>query len=178
MQALGEHIRDLKGKSFLLIGYGGSANAIAHSLLLEAQPRLLLIAGRNPKKRKDFASSLQSKYPPYSSLIRSTDYKDLTPDEIDIIIHTTPLGMEGTEQASALPPIEENFIQKSHWVFDIVYTPRQTPLLEHASRKGARVIPGYLMLLYQACLQFELFCGQKAPRDILEKTLLNALKEH
>ena len=175
LQALQEYIKELKGKSFLMIGYGGSANAIAHSLLLEARPRLLVIAGRNAKKRKDFAACLQSKYPQQSSLIRTTDYKDLAPDEIDIIIHTTPLGMEGTAQDSALP-IEENFIQKSHWVFDIVYTPRQTPLLRHAARKGARTIPGYLMLLYQACLQFELFSGQKAPRGTMEKALLSALK--
>ena len=175
LEALEENIKELKGKSFLLIGYGGSANAIAHSLLLKGLPRLLFITGHNPEKRKAFEKRLQDKYPSYASLIQSLDSKDLPPDEVDVIIHTTPLGMQGGAQEPLLP-IEGNFIQKSHWVFDIVYTPRRTPLLEHAGSKGARIIEGYRMLLYQACLQFELFCEKKAPRAEMERVLLDALK--
>lgn len=175
LQALREHVKDLRGKSFLLIGYGASANAIAHSLLLEAQPRLLLLAGRNPKKREDFVHRLRSAYPQYSPILRSM-YEGLSPDEIDIVIHTTPLGMQGASQELPLE-IQKDFIQKSHWVFDIVYVPRETPLLRYAASKGARTIPGYFMLLYQACLQFELFSGKKAPQETMEKALLRALRE-
>ena len=175
LQALEESIKELKGKRFLLIGYGGSANAIAHNLLLKEIPGILFLTGRNPKKRKVFENSLKDIYPQYISKVQSLDSKDLSPSEVDIIIHTSPLGMQGGPQ-EALLPIEENFIQKSHWVFDIVYTPRRTPLLEHAVRKGARIIEGYRMLLYQACLQFELFSGKKAPQAELERVLLQALK--
>ncbi len=38
-------------------------------------------------------------------------------------------------------------------------------------------MPGYLMLLYQALLQFELFTGEKAPENIMERELLAALRK-
>ena len=173
LQALREELRTLRGKSFLLIGYGGSAMAVAHALLLEEKPRLLVITGRNRKKRESFVSYLQEKHPRYASCIYASDYKSLHSEDVDVIIHTTPLGMQGKPQDLPLP---ENFLQKPHCVFDIVYTPMRTPLLRHAAHKGCRTIPGYLMLLHQAWLQFEIFTGKKAPRGIMERELLRTLK--
>ena len=173
LQAMQKKIGNLKGKNFLIIGYGGSAAAIAHSLLMEQVPNCLLITGRNMQKRERFASSLLEKHPASGSAVREGPCKDLNPQEIDVIIQATPLGMQGAPQEL---PIPENFIQKKHFVFDIVYHPTRTPFLQNARRKGAKIIPGYLMLLYQAVLQFELFTGQKAPSKIMERVLRRALK--
>lgn len=165
---------NIRGKRILLIGYGGSATAIAHTLLLEENPASLIIAGRNGKKREAFRDSLKKIYENQHTLIRSTDYSDFHPEEVDIIIHTTPLGMKG--KPAELPlPVE--FIQKYHTVYDIVYNPARTPLLTEAEKVGARTVRGYLMLLYQAVIQFELFTGQKAPESLMEKELLSALRK-
>jgi len=74
-------------------------------------------------------------------------------------------------------PLPDSLIQDFHTVFDIVYNPSRTPLLRHAAGRGARTIPGYLMFLYQATLQFELFTGEKAPENLMESVLLRALRE-
>ena len=163
----------LKNKQILLLGYGGSASAIAHSLLLEENPQNLYVHGRNPKKRNNFTNTLRRSHPNMRLKIHSNEMDQINPDEIDIIIHTTPLGMKNQEQAIPLP---EGFIQKKHTVFDIVYTPHNTPLLEYAAKKGAKTVHGYLMLLYQAVRQFELFTGKKAPIKLMEKKLCEALK--
>lgn len=173
VRALKQSISNLRGRRFLLIGYGGSATAIAHSLLLDEKPAMLAIAGRDNRKLKKFCQTLQTKHMDCATQIRITDYKDLEPGDVDIIIHTTPLGMQGKPQELPLP---ENFIQTFHYVFDIVYNPSRTVLLQHAAKVGAKTIPGYLMLLYQAVLQFEKFTGQPAPENLMEKELLAALR--
>ena len=171
--ALQKNIKTMRGKRFLLIGYGGSAMAIAHALLLEENPSLLYVSGRNKKKLAKFAESIRAAHTDRATAVRTADFSDIKSEDIDIIIHTTPLGMQGKPQELPLP---EDFIQKFHVVFDIVYNPARTTLLKHAAARGAKTIPGYLMLLYQATLQFEKFTGQKAPENLMESELLKALR--
>ena len=217
VRALKQHCPDLRGRRFLLIGYGGSATAIAHALLLDEHPAMLAVAGRNAKKLRAFVNQLKSVHSRRSTMIRGVEetpashskaqpgrpqaalkvdarkstsaanqsgesreapaivgYKDLEPEDIDIIIHTTPLGMQGAAQGLPLPA---NFVREYHHVFDIVYNPMRTPLLKHAAAVGAKTVPGYLMLLYQAVIQFEHFTGDRAPENLMEKELLAALRK-
>lgn len=46
-------------------------------------------------------------------------------------------------------------------VFDAVYTPRKTTLLEDAEAAGAVIVSGVEMFLRQAIGQFNLFTGSK-----------------
>ncbi len=172
LRALEYRLKQLRGLRYLLIGYGGSATAIAHALLLKGYPSLLGITGRNRKKCASFADALNQAHRP--GVARRILEAELEPNHFDVIINTTPLGMEGKE---ALLPVPVEFLHRAHTVFDIVYTPQRTPLLALAERRGAKTIPGYLMLLYQALLQFELFTGEKAPEALLEKELLRALRK-
>ncbi|MCB1326462.1 MAG: shikimate dehydrogenase [Leptospiraceae bacterium] len=173
LRALKESLGVLRGRRFLLLGYGGSATAIAHALALEEKPALFLLSGRNKRKLDRFARDLSDQHATRSLKIRTTDFEDLEPDDVDVIIQTTPLGMQGQSDELPLP---ETFVQSFHTVFDIVYIPARTPLLKLAAARKARTVPGYLMLLYQAVLQFELFTGQAAPAHLMEQELLAALR--
>ncbi len=177
LKAIGRYLGTLEGSNCLIIGYGGAALAIAHSLLLDAKPAGLWIAGRNNKKIHAFRKNLINKHPHYSARIFAADYRAMQAEDIQLIIQTTPLGMEGFSEDWPLP---KNFIKKKHWVFDIVYKPMQTKLLCHALRMGAGVIPGYLMLLYQASLQIEIFSQKKIDSSLfakLEEKLRSALSQ-
>lgn len=174
VRALKVHLPDLRGRRFLLLGYGGSATAIAHALVLDESPAMLAVAGRNARKLGTFVDAIKNRHRKRSTLVRGTNFNDIEPRDVDVIIHTTPLGMKGAEQDLPLP---DNFVQDFHYVFDIVYNPMRTPLLQHAAARGAKTVPGYLMLLYQAVLQFELFTGESAPENLMEKELLAALRK-
>lgn len=174
LRALRTGVPELRGRRFLLLGYGGSATAIAHALVLEARPAAVLIAGRNARKLARFVRSIEDAHPKRATLIKGTDFDSLAPEDVDVIVHTTPLGMLGHSQELPLPA---EFVRDFHCVFDIVYNPMRTPLVNHAAQKKARIVPGYLMLLYQALLQFELFTGEKAPENIMERELLAALRK-
>lgn len=79
----------------------------------------------------------------------------------DGLINATPLGMPGRECLNC----ELELMPKGGWVFDMVYDPEETPLLRAARSAGLHCVNGLQMLVEQAASSFELFFGQKPPRD-------------
>ncbi|HSA83902.1 MAG TPA: shikimate dehydrogenase, partial [Patescibacteria group bacterium] len=69
-------------------------------------------------------------------------------------------------------PVPKDYLTKNHIVFDVVYTPAETKLLQDAKGKGATVISGTEMFLEQAIAQFKLYTGHDAPIDTMRKALL------
>jgi shikimate dehydrogenase len=73
------------------------------------------------------------------------------------MVNGTPVGMlpnRGT-------PVPENLLRRDLWVADAVYSPLWTPLLTAAKAKGASVMTGRDLAIYQAADAFELFTGLK-----------------
>jgi len=73
-------------------------------------------------------------------------------------------------------PINPSFLKKNQIVFDVVYNPKETKLLKEAKKKGAKIIYGFEMLLYQGVAQFEIYTGKKPPIDVMRKVLMEKLK--
>jgi 3-dehydroquinate dehydratase/shikimate dehydrogenase len=61
-------------------------------------------------------------------------------------------------------------------VFDMVYNPLETMLIQHAREQGKTIIPGLEMFIEQAAQQFEIWTGEAAPRSVMEKAALEALE--
>jgi shikimate dehydrogenase len=62
-------------------------------------------------------------------------------------------------------------------IYDLVYNPRETPLLSIARRRGAKTIDGLPMLVYQGAIAFKLWTGKDPPLEIMFKTAEKALME-
>jgi shikimate 5-dehydrogenase len=62
-------------------------------------------------------------------------------------------------------PLREDQLSKDMTVFDLVYTPPVTPLIEAARAKGCRTISGIEMFIEQAREQFYLFFGIDVPAE-------------
>ncbi len=60
-------------------------------------------------------------------------------------------------------------------VFDIIYN-RETELLKDAAKAGAAAIDGVMMLVYQGAKALEIWTGQKAPVEVMEKAVREGLK--
>jgi shikimate dehydrogenase len=60
-------------------------------------------------------------------------------------------------------------------VLDAVYTPLSTRLLRDAEAAGARTVDGAWMLLYQGVEAFELWTGQEAPVEAMNRALRSRL---
>lgn len=83
------------------------------------------------------------------------------PVEGDALINATPLGMAGYECLNC----NLGSIAAGGFVFDMVASPTDTPLIVAAKERGLSVITGLEMLIEQAATSFELLFGAKPPRD-------------
>jgi shikimate dehydrogenase len=73
--------------------------------------------------------------------------------------------------------LDYEHIQKGSIVYDIVYRPLVTDLIENAKYAQASVVYGYEMLIEQGAKAFEIWTGLPAPRDAMKKNLLGIFGE-
>src|SRR5919106_1349305 len=90
----------------------------------------------------------------------------------DLIVNATTLGMNNESSV-----IDYEHIQKGSIVYDIVYSPLVTDLIENAKYAQASVVYGYEMLIEQGAKAFEIWTGLSAPRDAMKKNLLGVFGE-
>ncbi len=67
-------------------------------------------------------------------------------------------------------------IKKGVVVFDLIYNPRRTRLLREAEERGATVIDGLDMLVYQGARAFGLWTGCAAPVEVMQHAASAALE--
>ena len=79
------------------------------------------------------------------------------------VVNGTPVGML-PDRGMAVP---ETLLHRDLWVADAVYTPLWTPLLTAARARGAKVMTGRELAIYQAADAFELFTGLKPPVAVI-----------
>jgi shikimate dehydrogenase len=60
-------------------------------------------------------------------------------------------------------------------VYDLVYWPAETALLAAARERGARILGGLPMLIYQGAASLKLWTGRDAPLDVMFKAARAAL---
>jgi len=145
----------LQGRRVAVIGTGGAASAIIEAVGRQ-NPAELLVISRSPQ-RAEQASALAAAAKPAPV--------DAVADA-EIIVNASPVGMAGGPQPEGVPlPIET--LAANQVVVDIVYQPRQTPLLLAAAKAGARTVNGVGMLMHQAAIAFEHWTGVAAPLDVM-----------
>ncbi len=81
---------------------------------------------------------------------RHISYEQLDKElsDYELLVNATPVGMHPLENAA--PPIDTAKLQASQMVFDLIYNPERTLLLQRASAKHCRVSNGLRMLVLQA----------------------------
>ena len=160
------------GKRVIIIGAGGAARAILHTLLSRGAASVLL-ANRTIKRADELAEE-------FKGVFESTDVAvtGLAPDELagraaqaDLVVNTTSLGMEGQ------PPLDfpVDALGEGAVVSDIVYKPLETELLKAAKARGLEVHGGLGMLIHQGALGFSLWTGHDAPVEAMKKAAAGAL---
>lgn len=154
-----------QSKHALVLGAGGSARAVVYALLTNGW-RVSLAARRREQAQAlitDFAATLRSPAPITDTSITDLLVTDtLTPA---LIINTTPVGMFPQSNQSPWPSHVP--FPPGAAVYDLVYNPRETLLVQQARAAGLPAITGLGMLIEQAALAFEIWTGHHPPRDVL-----------
>jgi 3-dehydroquinate dehydratase/shikimate dehydrogenase len=158
-EPLGRVLR-LGKSSVLIVGNGGAARGAACALA-DAGAQISLV-GRNPDRVRALAKVCGAE---------ALGREQLETRHFDAVVHATPLGM--------FPHVNECFFNghiPADVVFDMVYNPAETLLIQHAREQGKTVVPGIDMFIEQAVRQFELWTGETAPRAVMQRAAVEALE--
>jgi shikimate dehydrogenase len=124
-------------KKALILGTGGAAKAVVFAL------KKLNIESNYVSREA------QENYFSYTQIDAST-FK-----EYHIIINCTPLGT--SPQTALFPKIPYQYFTSKHIAFDLIYNPEKTLFLQKAEAKGALIMNGYGMLVFQAEKAWEIW---------------------
>jgi 3-dehydroquinate dehydratase/shikimate dehydrogenase len=142
-----EQRMSLAGTRVLIVGAGGAARAAAFGL--KAKGAEVFITNRSQEKGQTLARQSKTKYMKRAEVAKQ---------QFDVMINATPVGMNGSKQS----PLEDKELN-TKYVFDLVYTPAETRLIQMARAKNIAVIPGLEMFVQQGARQFEIWAGKPAP---------------
>jgi shikimate dehydrogenase len=160
---------DPRGKRVLVLGSGGAARAITMTLVVEAAPARLDILGVQLDELDRLVNDVRQCG---NSVVEGKALDDRSLEEslatADVLLHCSPVGMHPNEQASLVRP---DWFRPELAVFDAVYNPRRTRLLQDAAAAGCLTIEGIEMFLGQAYVQFELWTGHPAPREVMRRVV-------
>src|ERR1700722_10940844 len=151
----------IENAKVLVLGAGGAARAAVFGL--KERGAEIWIMNRTSAKAQKLARQAK---------VHSIKRADLRKMAFDVIVNATPVGMGNVRDC----PLKEDEIQ-ARVVFDMVYDPVETHLLQVARAKGISVIPGIEMFVQQAARQFEIWTGKPAPAGDMLRAVTIALQD-
>ena len=157
---------DFEPKSIraLIFGAGGAARAAIFGLV-DAGVEIIGIANRTIERGLALSQEVSGEIDVVVLPIAGSGLSDYA-SSANLIINCTSMGMKHSS-AEGVSPLSAASISNSALVYDMVYTPSETPLLKEAHKAGAKVVGGIPMLVYQGAAAFELWTGRKAPVEVM-----------
>lgn len=138
-----------------VLGAGGAARSVVLALARAGAAEVAVV------------NRTESKAAAAVALAGSAGRLGASPADADLVVNATSVGM-GAGGGLAVDPA---LLGTGQVVVDLVYEPRETPLLRAALRAGATTVGGIGMLLHQAALAFELWTGEAAPLQAMRAVL-------
>ncbi|WP_049989770.1 shikimate dehydrogenase [Natrinema salifodinae] len=162
LRALRDHDVTVDGAQAVVVGAGGAGRAIAFGLADAGAT--VAIANRTESTAHDLADEV----PGASG--HGLAALDRLVAEADVLVNATSVGMEEDET-----PVPGDALHGDLAVLDAVYRPLETRLLRDAADAGATTVDGAWMLLYQGVEAFEIWTGEEAPVDAMNRALRERL---
>ena len=143
-----------QGRTVLLLGAGGAAKAVGHALAAAGAGGIIVCA-----RRLERAAALAAQLPGCGEgIVLAQDAIQQAAAACDLLVNATPLGMAGSPAFARLDFLQA--MPPHAVVYDLVYHPRRTALLEAAARQGLRTVGGIDLLIRQAVRAFTFFTGE------------------
>ena len=144
-----------------VVGAGGGARAVVWAL--RGAGVEVLVVNRNLQRAQHLAAEMGAA----AIALSAGDLAAQVARHSDLIVQATSVGMHAgaadAARGAAHDPIAAVPLAGHETVYDIVYTPPNTPLIQRAREAGCQVVTGGEMLLGQAYEQFRLFTGIEYP---------------
>ncbi|MCS7145410.1 MAG: shikimate dehydrogenase [Nitrososphaerota archaeon] len=157
----------LIGKGFggaMVLGAGGSAAAAIYALWRIGEDRVVL-ANRSRERAEALARRVMDRLGLRVDVVGLGEAGEKA-SSVEVIVNATPLGLTYHES-----PIEAGYLNCSHKILDMVYSPSPTPLRKAAEAAGATYVDGVRMLVEQGAEAFKIFLGAEPDKSLMEKAV-------
>jgi shikimate dehydrogenase len=163
--------RNWQQQTALILGSGGAARAVVVGCAQLGMAKIQVV-GRDQQKLQAFRAGWPDL--PLSVHLWS-DLSDLMAQS-DLLVNTTPIGLSPQVDASPLTATELACLPTSAVVYDLIYTPNPTRLLQQ-SPPSAIAINGLEMLVQQGAAALEIWLQRPAPVEVMRRSLRQVLFE-
>lgn len=154
---------EVREKKVLVLGAGGAARSCC-AFLCDAGAEVMVV-NRTPSR----ALKLERDFP----CVRVITEQEALEVEFDAVVNCTPLGMRGFPDVL---PVTPEVFRRGQFVMDTVYNPPITRFMDEARKRGAKVLSGIEMLIYQAIAAFEIWTGSTPPYEVMARTVRERLE--
>lgn len=172
-KAIPEEI-DLSGKIASILGTGGASRAAVVGLA-ERGIKNIDFYTRNILNSHQTLDYVRSKFPNIEfNVYQIQNIRSL--EDSAIVVNATPIGMKG--YMADQMPLEHNDLDKFNpntIVYDIVYNPSKTILIQEAQKRGLKTIGGLDMLIYQAEKAIQIWTGKTPDTKLMKIAALESL---
>ena len=156
--------------TIVVIGAGGAARAVLGALLSIGAPEIRLL-NRTDERAETLASNINIP----SLYAVSWAERNNAIYGAGLIVNASAAGMHGQNALD----IDLEYLTPDGWIYDLVYTPLETPLIKAAQKQGLKTLGGLEMLIAQARPSFRLLFGEAPPpgigtKDLLEQYIKNS----
>ena len=160
---------DPRRKRVVILGAGGAARSITVELALAGAERLTVV-NRSPGRGQELVELLNSRTP-VKAVFAAWSGSYAIPAGTEILVNATSIGL--FPNVNEKPEIAYDSIRPGMVVCDVIHTP-MTPFLAEAQGRGAQIVDGLGMLVYQGAIGFKLWTGLDAPVKVMYDALARA----
>lgn len=177
MGALRDNGIDITGQKMTLLGGGGAATAISIQAALEGAGEISMFNARDCfwERAQSTVRKINQRTACRATLYPLEDLDRLRGEiqESATLTNATGVGMKPQEGLCLIP--DPTFLRPELAVFDVVYAPPRTPLLEMAQAVGCKTMNGLPMMLFQGAEAFRLWTGREMPVQYIKEKLADIL---
>ena len=173
------------GSKAVVLGAGGAGRAVTFALL--AAGAEVAVFDEAPGKAQNLAEDARGRIQDSGVRIQDSGFRIqgpavLSPQssalstelaEANLLVNCTPVGMRPRQDEI---PVAPELLRPGLLVYDLVYNPVRTRLLDAAEVAGARTVSGVKMLVYQGAISFRTWTGVDPPADVMEAAVLERLE--
>ncbi len=143
------------GKKIALLGNGGSARTLAFALCMQDKPFEVCLVARDVLKSQQLQIEINEKLGQFISFCDFSEYAKIAA-RFEVVVNATSIGMHPQTEQS---PLAKKDIHPGQVIYDIVYAPEKTRLLQDAEACGLQIVGGLGMLVHQGIASFQYWTG-------------------
>jgi shikimate dehydrogenase len=159
-----------RGRRAVVLGAGGAARSVVFRLARDGAA--VTIVNRTPERAERLAEDVRRACEgALVDCLALGDRRGLigTLAGAELLVHTTSVGM--SPHAEEMPPVPPGALHPRLLVYELIYHPKETRLLQAARAAGARTLNGVPMLVYQGAAAFAIWTGVRPPVDVMERAV-------